>query len=440
MVLLSARRRISRRLAASCWRSSWAARCTPNAPSSRRSLAGRARPERTRRVVASICSMFSPSDPAAVGGRAGLQREPGTSPRWPGAASPSLPGRRVVRRLIQGRAADLEDVQRLFEQRLDRVLGAGRPAGEVTQGGGFGPGPGGFLGPAGGEVHHHGHGGGDADEDQERQDVLRIADGQVADRRGGEVVHQQAAPQRGEDCRPQSADQRDRDGSGELDQDGRGDVLVRVQAEQQLQQHRQQRPPGRSPRSTRARPRSRSRAVAGAAAAERVGDHVDVDVAGVPDHPGADAAAKQAAQQPGEFAVAGDADDDLGGVDAAGEVQQGAWPGLRRPRCGSCRRGPGSVGAGLRAPAGDSLATPSAARTCTASRSPPLTRLRILAPRRIRTSPSGPPVSPMTMRSRAGQLAWIPFSARYLARPSSTRSASHSRASSRRAVRLPRRK
>lgn len=67
MVLLSASRRTSRRLAASCWRSSWAARCTPNAPSSRRSLAGRVRPVRMSQVVGVTCSMFSAASGAAGG-------------------------------------------------------------------------------------------------------------------------------------------------------------------------------------------------------------------------------------------------------------------------------------------------------------------------------------------------------------------------------------
>ena len=201
--------------------------------------------------------------------------------------------------------------------------GAGGAAGEVTERGGFGAGPGGLLGAAGREVHDDGDGGGDAHEDQQGEDVLRIADGQGAHRRGGEVVHQQAAPERGEDRRPEPADQRHGDGSGELDQHGRGDVLVRVQGEQQLQQGRQEQRPGRSPTATRTRPRSRCRRRARRpgrrAGAETM---MDVDVAGAADHPGADAAAEKAAEQAGEPSAAGDADDDLGGVDAAGEVQQ----------------------------------------------------------------------------------------------------------------------
>ena len=93
--------------------------------------------------------------------------------------------------------------------------------------------------------------------------------------------------------------------------------------EQQLQehgqQHRQDEPDGDPDPAKVAGAAARP----GAAAAEGVGDHVDVDVPGIADHPGADPAAEKTAEQAGELLVPGDADDDLGGVDAAGEVQQG---------------------------------------------------------------------------------------------------------------------
>ena len=49
---------------------------------------------------------------------------------------------------------------------------------------------------------------------------------------------------------------------------------------------------------------------------------MNVDGTGAADHPGAGAAAAKARQQSGQAAAAWDSDDDLGGVDAAGEVQQ----------------------------------------------------------------------------------------------------------------------
>ena len=60
--------------------------------------------------------------------------------------------------------------------------------------------------------------------------------------------------------------------------------------------------------------------------------------------------------------------------------------------------------------------------------------------RRTRVSDSGPPVTATTTRSRASQVSVILLSARYFASAASTWSASHSSASSRSAVRLPRRK
>ena len=78
--------------------------------------------------------------------------------------------------------------------------------------------------------------------------------------------------------------------------------------------------------------------------------------------------------------------------------------------------------------------------TWTASRSPPEALAAIRAARLISVSPSGPPVSATTTRSRASQVEVMSCSARYFCRPSSTLSASHSSASSRSAVRLPARK
>ena len=59
------------------------------------------------------------------------------------------------------------------------------------------------------------------------------------------------------------------------------------------------------------------------------------------------------------------------------------------------------------------------------------------AARRISVSPSGPPVSATTTRSRASQVPVMSCFSRYCWRASSTRSAVHSSASSRRALRLP---
>ena len=70
------------------------------------------------------------------------------------------------------------------------------------------------------------------------------------------------------------------------------------------------------------------------------------------------------------------------------------------------------------------------------------TRVRwaMRAARRIRSSPCAAPVSATTTRSRVSHVASIPWSSMYCWRDSSTRSATHSKASSRSAARLPGRK
>ena len=161
---------------------------------------------------------------------------------------------------------------------------------------------------------------------------------------------------------------------------------------------------------------------------------------GIADYPGAYSAAEEVPDQAGELLVPGDADDDLGGVDAAGEVQQGGGrilpghdvvaaaqvqdqPALGLERLGRFR-GDAVGGADVdrqQVPAVDPVedAGPAADQDFA------------LPGRRSarRRSAPGPASCPS-----------MPCSARYLARPSSTRSASHSKASSRSAVRLPSRK
>ena len=78
--------------------------------------------------------------------------------------------------------------------------------------------------------------------------------------------------------------------------------------------------------------------------------------------------------------------------------------------------------------------------TCTASSSLPGVRAAILAARLITASSPFSPAMPTTIRSLVSHGAAMPCSARYRCMPSSTRSATHSRASSRSAVRFPGRK
>ena len=83
---------------------------------------------------------------------------------------------------------------------------------------------------------------------------------------------------------------------------------------------------------------------------------------------------------------------------------------------------------------------PSGSMTWTTRSSRPATRPAMRSPRRMSVIDSGPPVTATMMRSRAAHVSRMPLASRYSSRPSSTRSASQRRASSRSAVRLPSRK
>ena len=141
----------------------------------------------------------------------------------------------------------------------------------------------------------------------------------------------------------------------------------------------------------------------------------------------------------GEPAPPAGAEHELGGVDAAGEVEQRVGDVVADDLVVGAAEVSTSTRCRARC-AGSAPASPSLRATCTASRSAPLVRAAIRAARRIRVSPSGPPVSATTTRSRASQVAPMSCSARYRSSCSSTLSASQSSASSRSAVRLPTRK
>ena len=98
------------------------------------------------------------------------------------------------------------------------------------------------------------------------------------------------------------------------------------------------------------------------------------------------------------------AEHELGRVLGAGEGRAAPRGRRRRAPGGSCR--PGTRPAAAAAASAPWLApeSPSDRATWTASRSPPLDRAAIRAARRIRVSPSGPPVSATTTRSRASQV------------------------------------
>ena len=128
---------------------------------------------------------------------------------------------------------------------------------------------------------------------------------------------------------------------------------------------------------------------------------------------------------------------DLGGIDAAREVQQGLRNAVADDRViATAERLDQPT---LRAERRDARRRRARRRWRCAppSNSPPPLRVAIRAARRISVSPSGPPVSPTTIRSRVSQVPVMPCCSRYRCIPSSTWSASQSSASSRSAVRLP---
>ena len=169
---------------------------------------------------------------------------------------------------------------------------------------------------------------------------------------------------------------------------------------QQRQQRSGQHEPVQPAARRSAPPRRRGRPPA--AAHLRVGDEVHVDVAGAADGPGADARPGEHARPAGprgwRRARAGwrsraraKSSSALGDV-VADDLVVGAAERLdQRPLRG--QRRPGRRRSGRRC-----------AATCTASRSPPADRAAIRAARRISVSPSGPPVSATTTRSRVSQV------------------------------------
>ena len=164
-----------------------------------------------------------------------------------------------------------------------------------------------------------------------------------------------------------------------------------------------------------------------------MGDHVHVDLAGLLHDRRADALVEDA----GPAGPPRRAEHQLGGVHLAGEIQQRGWARRRRPRCAGWRRGWSASSRTLPICGADTPDSPSPRTTCTTISSA-LDFDAIRDALRTRVSDSGPPVTATTTRSRASQVSVILFSARYFSSAASTWSASHSSASSRSAVRLPR--
>ena len=80
---------------------------------------------------------------------------------------------------------------------------------------------------------------GDGDEQQQRQQVVRLVDGERVQRRGEVPVEQQAGGGGGEHGRPEAADHRERDHGDQVDQQVVGQAQVRPGRDQQGGQQRQ---------------------------------------------------------------------------------------------------------------------------------------------------------------------------------------------------------
>ena len=106
---------------------------------------------------------------------------------------------------------------------------------------------------------------------------------------------------------------------------------------------------------------------------------------------------------------------------------------------GAAELGRAAAAAAARCRSGAGLAARPTATTCTPI-SPPRRRPAMRAARRTSCSPPGAPVTATTTRSRVSHGSAMPWASMYAWRSSSTRSATHSRASSRSAARLPGRK
>ena len=135
-----------------------------------------------------------------------------------------------------------------------------------------------------------------------------------------------------------------------------------------------------------------------------------------------------------------DAEHELGGVLGPGEGQQGLGHVVADDLVvGAAQRLDQPPLRGQRGRVRRRSARPTWSRARRAGRRRPTGR-RSGRPAGSACRPPGPPVSATTTRSRASQVPWMSCAARYRCRPSSTLSASQSRASSRSAVRLPARK
>ena len=217
----------------------------------------------------------------------------------------------------QGGSAHTERRPRSVEERRQRVRLGEQRLGEGREHARLALRPERDIAPTGRAVDHRGHRRRDDDEHDQRDRVLRALDRQRPLRVGEEPVDGQGGHDRAEDRREESADERGRDGEREEQQHlerqlvpaGRGDQRERDESDAD---GRQQPAPQAA---SRAEPVVADAQAVDAAAG--VADEVDVDVARRRGDLLADTAPRQSRQR----GPAAGAEDDLRGVDAAGEVE-----------------------------------------------------------------------------------------------------------------------
>ena len=212
-----------------------------------------------------------------------------------------------------------ERLAHLLQQARQRVGPGEHRAGERGEQRALRAGPLGLLRPSGGPVDDEGHQHPDDDHRGERDDVLRLGDREGVERRGEEEVEEQAAQQRRQERGAEPTHQRRDDRGQEVEHHVRG------QADHLLEEHAQPgrrdgqhdgQPPAQHPAHLREGPAQGGQS--DAAARLVVGDHVHVDGAGVRRDTRADALD----EHPREPGAPRGAEHELGGVGAAGEVEQ----------------------------------------------------------------------------------------------------------------------
>ncbi|EPH45982.1 putative Sensor protein KdpD [Streptomyces aurantiacus JA 4570] len=209
-----------------------------------------------------------------------------------------------------------------LQEGLQAVLAAQHAAREVREDLRLGAQPRGLMGPAGGEVHdggdrdRHGH------EDDDRDDVLRVGDRPLVQRRGEVVVEEQRAERRRRERRYQAAKQGRRHGQREEQQHVVRETEVHVDVREK---QREQRGTGDADQPAPDDPGAAESRAARHRQAPPLGDLTvrdDVDVEVGPRLAG-DGRADAGSEDVLPGLAARGAEDDLGGVDAPREFEQG---------------------------------------------------------------------------------------------------------------------